>query len=104
MVMNNGNGNGGDHPRHFYFTIDCDWVPGSQVGLEQLLDLCDRYQLAATIFFGGRFAEAYLSWSGTVMTGGTSRERADGPRRAGKGRRLPCCQLRATTRMDPPCD
>ena len=43
----------------FYFTIDCDWVPGSQVGLERLLDLCDRYRLTGTIFFAGRFAEAY---------------------------------------------
>ncbi|TKS60646.1 MAG: hypothetical protein EWM72_01196 [Nitrospira sp.] len=59
MVMNNGNGHGGPHPRHFYFTIDCDWVPGSQVGLERLLDLCDCYHLKGTIFFAGRFAETY---------------------------------------------
>ncbi len=43
----------------FYFTIDCDWVPGSQFGLEHLLDVCDRYRLKGTIFFAGRFAEAY---------------------------------------------
>lgn len=43
----------------FYFTVDCDWVPGSQVGLERLLDLCDQYQIKGTIFFAGRFAEAY---------------------------------------------
>lgn len=43
----------------FYFTIDCDWIPGSQRGLEQLLVLCDRYRLKGTIFFAGRFAEAY---------------------------------------------
>lgn len=43
----------------FYFTVDCDWVPGSQVGLERLLVLCDRYRLKGTIFFAGRFAEAY---------------------------------------------
>lgn len=42
-----------------YFTIDCDWVPGSQVGLERLLDLCDRLHIKSTIFFAGRFAEAY---------------------------------------------
>ena len=45
--------------RRFYFTIDCDWVPGSQVGLEALLDCCDRYGIRGTIFFAGRFAEAY---------------------------------------------
>ncbi len=43
----------------FYLTIDCDWVPGSQPGLERLLALCDRYQIKGTIFFAGRFAEAY---------------------------------------------
>ena len=55
-----------DHVAHFvkrdhqfYFTIDCDWVPGSQRGLERLLDLCDRLRLKGTIFFAGRFAEAY---------------------------------------------
>lgn len=46
-------------PPQFYFTIDCDWVPGSQFGLERLLDLCDQYQLRGTIFFAGRFAETY---------------------------------------------
>ncbi len=46
-------------PLRFYFTVDCDWVPGSQVGLERLLDLCDRLNLKSTIFFAGRFAEAY---------------------------------------------
>jgi peptidoglycan-N-acetylglucosamine deacetylase len=45
--------------RSFYFTIDCDWVPGSQVGLQRLLDFCDRHNMKATIFFAGRFAEAY---------------------------------------------
>ena len=44
---------------HFYFTIDCDWVPGSHLGLERLLELCDRSQLRGTIFFAGRFAETY---------------------------------------------
>ena len=45
--------------KQFYFTIDCDWVPGSHVGLESLLDRCDRFHIKATIFFAGRFAEAY---------------------------------------------
>jgi len=43
----------------FYFTVDCDWVPGSQAGLERLLDLCDQHQIKGTIFFAGRFAESY---------------------------------------------
>lgn len=45
--------------QQFYFTIDCDWVPGSQAGLERLLDLCDRYRIKGTVFFTGRFADAY---------------------------------------------
>ena len=43
----------------WHFTIDVDWVPGSEVGLESLLDFCDRWKLKATIFFAGRFSEAY---------------------------------------------
>src|SRR3990167_9142142 len=45
--------------KQFYFTIDCDWVPGSHVGLESLLKCCDRVGVKATIFFAGRFAETY---------------------------------------------
>lgn len=43
----------------WHFTIDADWVRGSQPGLEGLLDFCDRWKLKATIFVAGRFAEAY---------------------------------------------
>ena len=55
----NGNGHGKTAPPQFYFTIDCDWVPGSHVGLEMLLAFCDRTHLKGTIFFAGRFAETY---------------------------------------------
>ncbi|MCP9472476.1 MAG: polysaccharide deacetylase family protein [Nitrospira sp.] len=44
--------------RRFHFTIDCDWVPGSQAGLERLLTLCDKHRITGTIFFAGRFAES----------------------------------------------
>lgn len=43
----------------WHFTIDADWVRGSQPGLTGLLDFCDRWKLKATIFVAGRFAEAY---------------------------------------------
>jgi hypothetical protein len=46
-------------PHTWHFTIDVDWVPGSEVGLEGLLDFCDRWTLKATIFIAGRFADAY---------------------------------------------
>jgi len=45
--------------KQLYFTIDCDWVPGSQKGLEALLACCDRYDMKATVFFAGHFAKAY---------------------------------------------
>jgi peptidoglycan-N-acetylglucosamine deacetylase len=43
----------------WHFTIDVDWVPGCEVGLEGLLDFCDRLKLRATIFVAGRFAVTY---------------------------------------------
>jgi Polysaccharide deacetylase/Domain of unknown function (DUF3473) len=43
----------------WHFTIDVDWVPGSEIGLEDLLDFCDRWKFKATIFCAGRFAETY---------------------------------------------
>ena len=43
----------------WHFTIDVDWVRGSEVGLEGLLDFCDRWKVKATIFVAGRFAESY---------------------------------------------
>ena len=43
----------------WHFTIDVDWVRGSEVGLEGLLDFCDRWKVKATIFVTGRFAESY---------------------------------------------
>lgn len=49
----------GPPAKQLYFTIDCDWVPGSQKGLEALLDCCDRRHIKATVFFAGRFAQAY---------------------------------------------
>ena len=55
----NGKGHPFDFTKRLYFTIDCDWVPGSQKGLEALLDCCDRYHVTGTVFFTGRFVEAY---------------------------------------------
>jgi len=45
--------------RHFLFTVDADWVPGSDRGLEALLALCEERRLRATIFTTGRFSAAY---------------------------------------------
>lgn len=43
----------------FFFTIDVDWVPGSQTGVLQTLDFCEERKLAATLFVTGRFAAEY---------------------------------------------
>ena len=50
-----------DRSQHlrFLFTIDVDWIPGSEVGLKGLFEFCDKYKLEATLFIAGRFAEAY---------------------------------------------
>ena len=57
-MLNEPQPNKASAPR-FYFTVDCDWVPGSQIGLQRLLDLCGHYRIKGTIFFAGRFAENY---------------------------------------------
>lgn len=49
----------GSPAKQFYFTIDCDWVPGSHIGLKSLLKCCGHVGMKATIFFAGQFAEAY---------------------------------------------
>lgn len=43
----------------FAFTIDADWTLGSHVGLIRLYEFCERRRLPVTVFFAGRFAEAY---------------------------------------------
>ncbi len=42
--------------RALLLTIDADWMPGSEGGLELLLDLADRLAVRATIFTTGKFA------------------------------------------------
>lgn len=54
----------------WHFTIDVDWVPGSEVGLEGLLEFCDRWKLKATIFVAGRFAETYADLIGECLRRG----------------------------------
>ena len=59
FLTRNRNGHEAVPSKRFYFTIDCDWVPGSHVGLESLLACCARRRITGTIFFTGRFAETY---------------------------------------------
>lgn len=56
-------------PPRFLFTIDADWLPGSERGLVRLFDLADRYQLPATVFVTGRFAVDYAE----ILRDGLSR-------------------------------
>ena len=57
------NGNGRSQTttsdKQFHFTIDCDWVPGSQIGLKSLLTYCERRHIKGTVFFAGQFAKTY---------------------------------------------
>jgi len=45
--------------RRFLFTVDVDWVVGSETGVLRLCDFCDRIGIRATFFVAGRFAERY---------------------------------------------
>lgn len=42
--------------RRFHFTVDVDWIPGSEPGLELLLELCEAYSLPSSLFLSGRCA------------------------------------------------
>jgi peptidoglycan/xylan/chitin deacetylase (PgdA/CDA1 family) len=45
--------------KQFFFTVDVDWIPGSDAGLRRLYDFCEEEKLASTLFITGRFAEKY---------------------------------------------
>ena len=45
--------------KKFFFTIDVDWVRGSELGLRHLMELCEQKQLKATLFVAGKFVEEY---------------------------------------------
>lgn len=54
----------------FLFTIDADWIPGSEIGLDGLLQLCDELQVKATIFATGGFGRAYAHTLNAAGTAG----------------------------------
>ncbi len=43
--------------RAFLFTVDVDWIPGSEEGVLGLCDFCERLGLTATFLFAGRMAQ-----------------------------------------------
>ena len=43
----------------FHFTVDVDWVPGSEKGVLALYEFALSYRLKPTLFFAGRFAQVY---------------------------------------------
>ncbi len=45
--------------KKFFFTIDCDWIPGSERGLEGLFDISNKFNLKPTLFVVGQFALSY---------------------------------------------
>lgn len=56
--------------RFFLFTVDADWIPGSEPGLESLLHFADRYRLKMTVFVTGRFAQENMSLMREVLAEG----------------------------------
>jgi hypothetical protein len=44
---------------YLHFSVDFDWVPGSEKSVPKLFDLFQKYQLRPTLFFTGGFASAY---------------------------------------------
>lgn len=45
--------------QQFIFSVDVDWVKGSEEGLVTILDFCERRKIPATFFTAGRFAVEY---------------------------------------------
>ena len=46
-------------PKYFHFTVDVDYIRGSESGLPALFDICQKYDLKPTYMITGRFAEEY---------------------------------------------
>ncbi len=45
--------------KKFHFTIDLDWIPGSEKSMGRIFELIELYNIKPTFFFTGRFAENY---------------------------------------------
>lgn len=45
--------------KQFLFTVDVDWAPGTESGLEGLYEFSARHALKTTLFITGRFAVEY---------------------------------------------
>lgn len=47
------------YKKQFFFTIDCDWIPGSEKELIGLLEVSKEFKLRTTLFVTGQFALSY---------------------------------------------
>lgn len=45
--------------KNFHFSVDVDYVPGSEGGLEPIFEMCERLKLKPTFFITGKFAQVY---------------------------------------------
>ena len=45
--------------KKFIFSMDVDWVRGSEIGVPSVLDFCDQLDLVCTFFVAGKFARDY---------------------------------------------
>lgn len=41
--------------KFLFITIDVDWIPGSEEGLEKFIQICEDYKIKPTIFVAGEF-------------------------------------------------
>jgi peptidoglycan/xylan/chitin deacetylase (PgdA/CDA1 family) len=54
----------------FHFTVDCDWIPGSQTALPGLFDLIESFNLRPTFFLTGSFAREYHEYVEEIVRRG----------------------------------
>ncbi len=45
--------------KKLYFTIDLDWIPGSEQSMGEIFKLIETYNIKPTFFFTGKFAQNY---------------------------------------------
>lgn len=45
--------------KDFIFSIDLDWIPGSEQSMKKIFDIIEKHDIKPTIFFTGKFALNY---------------------------------------------
>ena len=45
--------------KKFYFSMDVDYVPGTQIAVDPVVRYCEKKELNCSFFVTGKFAEEY---------------------------------------------